>query len=172
MDCRLRGSSVYGVLQEEYWVATTFFRGSSRSRDQTWVSHTRGRFLTGWATREALLYSGSCDFYCETNCQSCNHLKLMSFFFSLSTFKFSLTVWWSAVCKMCLSIVFFLYFLPCGYRTPWICHFISFLEFSASFSLFFLFLRLQLYIHNYNFSPDFTYILCPLHTFSSFFFPL
>ena len=39
-----------GILQ---WVAIPFSRGSSRPRDRTWVSHTAGRFLMGWTTREA-----------------------------------------------------------------------------------------------------------------------
>ena len=36
------------------WVAVPFSRGSSQSRDQTLVSHMAGRFLTIWATREAI----------------------------------------------------------------------------------------------------------------------
>ena len=32
----------------------SLLRGSSRSRDWTWVSRIAGRFLTVWATREAL----------------------------------------------------------------------------------------------------------------------
>ena len=38
------------------WVAIPF-KGSSRPRDQTLVSHTAGRFFTVWATREAHLYN-------------------------------------------------------------------------------------------------------------------
>ena len=57
MDCSPPGSSVCGILQAEMleWVAISFSRGSSRSRDQTWVSHIAGRFFTIWATREALM---------------------------------------------------------------------------------------------------------------------
>ena len=55
MDNSLSGSSVHGILQARIleWVATPFSRGSSRPRDQTWVSSTVGRFFTIWATGEA-----------------------------------------------------------------------------------------------------------------------
>ena len=36
------------------WVAISFSRGSSRPRDQTWVSHIAGRCFTVWATKKAL----------------------------------------------------------------------------------------------------------------------
>ena len=47
-------SSVHGILQARIleWIAIFFSRGSSWPRDQTWVSHIAGRFLTIWATRE------------------------------------------------------------------------------------------------------------------------
>jgi len=56
MDCSLPGSSVHGILQARIleWVAISFSRGSSWSRDQTQVSHIAGRFFAVWATREAL----------------------------------------------------------------------------------------------------------------------
>ena len=40
MDCSLPGSSLHGILQQEYWsgVPFSFSRGSSRPRDRTWVS--------------------------------------------------------------------------------------------------------------------------------------
>ena len=54
MDCSLPGSSIHGfsarILE---WVVTSFSRGSSWPRDQTWVSLTEGRLFTIWATREA-----------------------------------------------------------------------------------------------------------------------
>ena len=55
MDCSLPGSSVHGIFQARVleWVAISFSRGSSQPRDRTWVSHTAGRHLTVWATREA-----------------------------------------------------------------------------------------------------------------------
>ena len=59
MNCSLPGSSVHGILQARVleWVATFFSRGSSWSRDQTWVSCIAGRFLTVRATREAHIMS-------------------------------------------------------------------------------------------------------------------
>ena len=41
MDCSPPGSSVHGILQARIlkWVAMLSFRGSSRPRDRTWVSH-------------------------------------------------------------------------------------------------------------------------------------
>ena len=54
MDCSPQGSSVPGILQARIleWVAISFSRGSSRSRDRTWVSCIAGRCFTLWATRE------------------------------------------------------------------------------------------------------------------------
>ena len=45
MDCSLPGFSVHGIFQASVleWVAISFFRGSSRSRDQTGVSLIVGR---------------------------------------------------------------------------------------------------------------------------------
>ena len=55
MDYSLPGSSFHGILQARIleWVAISFSRGSSQSRDQTWVSHMAGGFSTDWATGEA-----------------------------------------------------------------------------------------------------------------------
>ena len=55
MDCSPPGSSVHGILQARIlvWVAISFSRGSSQTRDWTQVSHIAGRFFTLWATREA-----------------------------------------------------------------------------------------------------------------------
>ena len=57
MDCGLPGSSVHGIFQARVleWVAISFSRGSSWSRDQTQVSHIEGRRFTIWATREVLV---------------------------------------------------------------------------------------------------------------------
>ena len=54
MDCSLPGSSVHGILQARIleWVAISFSRGSSRPRNQTWVSCIGVRFFTDWTTRE------------------------------------------------------------------------------------------------------------------------
>ena len=55
MDCSLQGSSAHGIFQASVLecVAISFSRGSSRPRDQTWVSRIVGRHFTVWATREA-----------------------------------------------------------------------------------------------------------------------
>ena len=54
MDYSLPGFSIHGIFQARVleWVAISFFRGSSRPRDQTWVSLIVGRCYTVWATRE------------------------------------------------------------------------------------------------------------------------
>ena len=53
MDCSPPGFSVFGVLWARILasVAIPFSRGSSQSRDRTWVSHIASRFFTIWATR-------------------------------------------------------------------------------------------------------------------------
>ena len=55
MDCSLPGFSVHGIFQARVpeWVAFSFSRGSSWSRDRTQVSHIAGICFTLWATREA-----------------------------------------------------------------------------------------------------------------------
>ena len=51
----LLGFSVQGMLQARIlqWVAISFFRESSQTRDGTWFSCIAGRFFTSWATRGA-----------------------------------------------------------------------------------------------------------------------
>ena len=55
MVCSPSGSSVHSISQARIleWAVIPFFRGSSRPRDRTQVSHIAGRFFTVWATREA-----------------------------------------------------------------------------------------------------------------------
>ena len=55
MNCSPPGSSVRVVLQTRTreWAAMPFSRGSSRTRDWTWVSYIAARFFTIWATRES-----------------------------------------------------------------------------------------------------------------------
>ena len=58
MNCSPPGSSVSGILQERIleWVAMPFSRGSSQTRDQTYLSHislVAGRFFTTSTTWEA-----------------------------------------------------------------------------------------------------------------------
>ena len=54
MDCSLPGSSIHWIFQARIleWVAVSFSRGSSWSRDWTRVSYITGRLLNVWATRE------------------------------------------------------------------------------------------------------------------------
>ena len=60
-DCSPPGSSVHGILQARTleWIAMPSSRGSSRPRDQIWVSCTEDWFFTIWAIREVtqLTYS-------------------------------------------------------------------------------------------------------------------
>ena len=59
MDCSPWGYSVHGISQARIleWTATSYFRGSSRSRDWICISCTTDRFFTTeplhWATWEA-----------------------------------------------------------------------------------------------------------------------
>ena len=57
LDCGPPGSSIHGILQARTleWVAISFSRGSSQTRDWTWVSRIVSRCFTIWATREAPL---------------------------------------------------------------------------------------------------------------------
>ena len=60
MDCSLPGFSVHGIFQARVpeWVAFSFSRGSSWSRNQIGVSCIAGGFFTTLATREAPLSIG------------------------------------------------------------------------------------------------------------------
>ena len=52
IDRSLPGLSIHGIFQARVleWVAISFSRGSSRPRDQTWVSRIVGRRFTVWVT--------------------------------------------------------------------------------------------------------------------------
>jgi len=52
MDCSLPGSTVHGVFQARIleWIAISFSRGTSQTRDWTWVSRIVGRRFTVWGT--------------------------------------------------------------------------------------------------------------------------
>ena len=61
MDCSPPGSSVHGISQARIleWVAISFSRGSSQSREQTWVSYIScigRRILYCWVTRKYMAY--------------------------------------------------------------------------------------------------------------------
>ena len=55
IDCSPPSSSVHGIslARRLEWVAISFCRGSSQSRDGTEVSCIVGRFFSDWDTREA-----------------------------------------------------------------------------------------------------------------------
>ena len=60
MDCSLPGSSVHGISQARIleWVAISFSRGFSWSRDQTQVPCTAGRFFYGQSHQGSLIIKG------------------------------------------------------------------------------------------------------------------
>ena len=62
IECSLPGSSIHGIFQARIleWVAISFSRGSSQTRNRTQVSLTEGRLFTIWATREALFSVNKC----------------------------------------------------------------------------------------------------------------
>ena len=66
-DCSPPVSSVHGILQARIlkWVAIPFSRGFSWPRDWTLISHTAGRFLTMWFTREAHILVTTVKFQCH-----------------------------------------------------------------------------------------------------------
>ena len=59
------GSSVQGILQARIleWVAILFSRGSSWSRDRTWVSHIASRFFMVWATIVSVALNTRCQYW-------------------------------------------------------------------------------------------------------------
>ena len=61
MDYSPPGSSIHGIIQEEYWecVDIPFSRGSSGPREQTQVSHIAGRFFTTWADLRSKFYTNT-----------------------------------------------------------------------------------------------------------------
>ena len=63
MDGSSPGSSVYRILQASILKqdAISYSRGSSRSRDRTWVSCIAGGFFAIWATREDSMNPFSCS---------------------------------------------------------------------------------------------------------------
>ena len=60
MDYSLPGSSVHGIFQAIVleWIAISFSRGSSQSRDRTRVSRIVDKRFTVWTTRELYISSG------------------------------------------------------------------------------------------------------------------
>ena len=81
MYCTPPGFSVHEILQARIpeWVSISFSRGSSRPRDQAWVSYIADGFFTVWATRESCewlrvfsfikIYNWSCSLaMCKIQC--------------------------------------------------------------------------------------------------------
>ena len=83
MDCSPPGSSVHGIYQAGIleWVIISFSRGSSWPRDRTQVSHIADRFVSVWATREALLwryfsiFTGLCNYQHDLNLKHFHHQR-------------------------------------------------------------------------------------------------
>ena len=76
MDCSPPDSSVHGVLQARIlqWLAIPLSRGSAQPNDQSWVSHTAGKFFTVRATKNVFLAQ-----LCLTPCNpvDCNPTRLL-----------------------------------------------------------------------------------------------
>ena len=77
MDCSPPGSSVHGILQARIleWVAISFSRRPSWSRDQTQVSCIAGRFFSIWGTREAPITLNTNEIKHLKRCSISNHQK-------------------------------------------------------------------------------------------------
>ena len=102
MDSSSPGSSVHGVLQTRIlkWVAMPFSRGSSWSRDQTWVSHIAGSLLTVWATKEAWFgLRDGFDSRIQIMCICLVHNKHLKVLESLISLVFT---YWHCCCKYML----------------------------------------------------------------------
>ena len=67
MDCSLPGSSFHGILQARIleWVAISFSRGSSRSRDRIQVSRIPGRHFKVEIAAAAAKSLQSCPTLCD-----------------------------------------------------------------------------------------------------------
>ena len=77
MDCSLPGSSVHGIFQAIVleWIAISFSRGSSQSRDRTRVSRIVERRFIVWATRalEVEMLKTQCSSYGKRTPSQKNH---------------------------------------------------------------------------------------------------
>ena len=82
MDCSLPGS-IHEIFQARIleWVAISFSRGSSRSREWTWVSRISGRRFTVWATRGA--FSNLYVFLLRTTSFIFLFFKILFYFFAV-----------------------------------------------------------------------------------------
>ena len=93
-DCSPPGSSVHGIPQARIleWVAISSSRGSSRSRDWTWVSRTAGWSITVKPHSFKILFSKNFKyfiaffFYCKCRYYKPSKIHFPSFFYSLWSF--------------------------------------------------------------------------------------
>ena len=62
MDCSPPGSAVHGILQARIleWVAISFSRGSSQTRDQAQIACIVGRLFTVWVPRWGMMADSKC----------------------------------------------------------------------------------------------------------------
>ena len=106
MDLSLPGFSIHGILQVRIleWVTISFSRGSSRPRDQTWVSRIVGTRFTLWATREALEDDNS-EWQFFLFLVSSWGTYLLSFFTFPICFRCQMTIEWSMLSSSATSCI-------------------------------------------------------------------
>ena len=114
---------VWGILQARIleWLAIPFSRGSSRPRDQTWVSCITGKFFT-WMRKASenktllndtvfaarnFLYRNTCKMSNRVFCSECSHAQPEQLRFTL--------LWPGACLHLCGQVLFFLPFCLCSH---------------------------------------------------------
>ena len=83
MGGSLPGSSVHGILQARILerVAISFSRGSSRPRNQTFISCMAGRFFTDWAMRKVHKFYSMLNFKTLPQVEEASHTPLNAVLF-------------------------------------------------------------------------------------------
>ena len=83
VDCSPPGFSVHGIFQARIleWAAIFFSRGSTQSRDQTWVFFIPERYFTIWATRIFSLFAKVLFIFLPYKSFSLCNLSKTSWFF-------------------------------------------------------------------------------------------
>ena len=101
MDCGLPGSSVHEISQARIleWVAISFSRGSSQSRDQTCVFCIGRRILYHWATGKPIYV------YVYI------HIFLFRFFCYYKIYKILQDIEYIEYSSLCYKFLLFLYFI-------------------------------------------------------------
>ena len=86
VDCRPPGSSVHGILQARIpkWVAIPFSRGSSRPRDQTWVSRIADRLSSELPGKPVIVLPVNCAVI-----PGCKHS------YTISSYCITKIIWWN-----------------------------------------------------------------------------